>query len=116
MALEKKKARGTIGSWYAEVDGELLPVVHRYWAQKMPLYYDPEARPGELQFDEFIEQIKSKGRAILQIDKEPYKNVEGKAVLMRHGYIAVFEIEIDSIRLDETGLTFRFKRRVCELQ
>jgi hypothetical protein len=116
MSLEKKKAIGTIGSWYAKVDGELLPVVHRYWAQKMPSYYDPEARPGELQFGEFVEQMRNNGRVILQSDMEPFKNAEGKTVLMRHGYIAVFQVDVDSIRLDENGLAFRFLKRLCELQ
>lgn len=62
MMRETKKAIGSIGSWFATVDGEQLPVV----------------RPGELQFNEFVAQIRQKGRVVLQKDEEPVKNAQGK--------------------------------------
>jgi hypothetical protein len=114
MTRETKKAFGTRGSWFAEVDGEQLPVVHSYWAQRMPLYHDPEARSGELQFDEFVARIREKGRVILQRDKAPRKNAEGKTILERDGYIAVFQVELNY--LDERGLTFRFSERLYEIR
>ena len=110
-----KKAIGTIGSWFATVEGKKLPCVHKHWSTPWPNYNDPEARPGILDFDDLVAAIKETGVAILQKDKQPYKNAEDKTVLMRDGYIAVFRIDKESIFLDQDGLRFRFIDRVFDL-
>jgi hypothetical protein len=36
--MRRAKAKGHRGSWFAEVDGELLPCVHQHW--RRGFYYD----------------------------------------------------------------------------
>jgi hypothetical protein len=85
-----KKAVGRIGDWFATVDGERLPCVHEHWAKGgWPQYYDPEARPGLLDFDRHKEGIRSKRRVILQQDEPPRTSADGKPILIRGGYVAV---------------------------
>jgi hypothetical protein len=94
MAIQTKKAHRTRESWYADVDGERLPVVHEYWLKKGN-YNDPEATPSEPRFVEFVELVKKSGMVILQKDKDPKHNAKGQTVLMSDGYIAVFKVDFD---------------------
>jgi hypothetical protein len=112
LSREKKKAVGTIGSWFADVDGERLPCVHEYWYCP-PDYSDPEANPGHPRFEEIVDEIRSKGRVIMQKDKPPYKNSDNKTILLRDGYIAVFAV--DAIEFDKNGLRFRVTKRLFDL-
>jgi hypothetical protein len=104
---ETKRAVGRIGDWFVSVGGECLPCVHTHWSKPWPEYSDPEARPGLLDYA-------SKKRVVLQLDDEPKTNADGKTILMRKSYVAVFEV--DGVTLDETGLRFRFVRRIHELK
>lgn len=107
--MERKKAKGQRGSWFATVDGEILPCVHKHWWLKGKTYHDPNARPGEPKWDEFISSIRTLKRVILT-DDEPW---DGTAAFHRKAYIAVFDIE--DFRLDGSDLTFRFSRKVVDL-
>jgi hypothetical protein len=91
-----------------------LPCVHTHWSKPWPEYSDPEARPGLLDYDRHTAVIASKKRVVLQLDDEPKTNAGGKTILMRKAYVGVFEV--DGVTLDETGLRFRFVRRIHELK
>jgi hypothetical protein len=111
---ETKRAVGRIGDWFVSVGGERLPCVHTHWSKPWPEYSDPEARPGLLDYDRHTAAIASKKRVVLQLDDEPKTNADGKTILMRKAYVGVFEV--DGVTLDETGLRFRFVRRIHELK
>jgi hypothetical protein len=111
---QTKRAVGRIGDWFVSVGGERLPCVHTHWSKPWPEYSDPEARPGLLDYDRHTAVIASKKRVVLQLDDEPKTNAGGKTILMRKAYVGVFEV--DGVTLDETGLRFRFVRRIHELK
>jgi hypothetical protein len=108
----RKKATGQRGSWFAVIDGERLPCVHKHW-WKNGRYRDPNARPGERKWDEFIAALQTGKRAILTND-EPWSG-EGPFVRKsgKEAYIAVWDI--DDVRVDGSELTFRFASRVADL-
>jgi hypothetical protein len=107
--VERIQAKGQHGSWFATVSGERLPCVHKHWWRKGATYHDPNARPGEPKWDEFIFSIRALKRVILT-DDEPW---DGTGAFVRKGYIAVFDI--DDFKLDGSDLTFRFSRRIVDL-
>jgi hypothetical protein len=78
--LEKKRAVGARGSWYAEVDGESLPCVHSYWFET-PHYNNPEARPDIPRSAELVQIVRKKRRVIMQRDDIPNKNKDGQTIL-----------------------------------
>jgi hypothetical protein len=84
------------GSWTAEVNGEQLPCVWDRWLT----YDDPGLKPGRPKADKFVERIRSTGSVVL---------THGKGKKLRHeNYIAVFTVDVPSIRFDGDGLKFRF--------
>jgi len=105
--MGKRKAIGHRGSWFADVGGESLPCVHRYW-WKNGEYHDPNFHSLDGQWSKLIDALKSKGRAILTNDDTPDKGNS----FTRTGYIAVYEIE--DVRIED-GLRFRFVRKIEEL-
>ena len=109
-----KKATGSRGSWFATVDGELLPCVHEYWWVKRDKTrrYDDRLLTSSRQSGELVAAIKEKRRVILTKDK-PY-SPENPAPFTRTGYIALWTVE--DIEFDENGLRFRFVDRECELE
>ncbi len=106
----KKKAIGSRGSWFATIDGEAFPCVHEYWWRKGGFYHDPNARPEEGKWIEFIGALKTKKRAILTKDKV----LDELLAFERLGYVALFEI--DDVIVDGPNLTFRFGKRIAELE
>jgi hypothetical protein len=105
----KYKAEGQRGSWFANVNGETLPCVHKHWLKK-DLYHDPNAyRQNSKKWDDLIAAIRDKKRVILTDDnvKDELQSFE------RTGYIAVFEI--DDVSLDGFDLRFRFTKRTANL-
>jgi hypothetical protein len=105
--MEKRKAYGHRGSWFAEVDGESLPCVHRYW-WRGGRYHDPNFQRGG-QWDDLLEGLRSKGRAILTDDETP----DGGGSFRRLSYIAVYSI--DDVEVRDDGLHFRFVERLENL-
>jgi hypothetical protein len=55
--VEKKKALGFRGSWFADVDGETLPCVHQHWWAPGGRYDDPGLQPGMPKGDELVASI-----------------------------------------------------------
>ncbi len=106
-----RKATGSRGSWFATVDGESLPCVHKHW-WKNGRYHDPHACLGQPKWDEFIAALKAGKKAVLTNDdllpSGGFKRKSGQ-----EAYIGVFEI--DEIEVNGTDLMFRFVRRIDEL-
>src|ERR1700730_17929354 len=106
--LPQRRAIGTIGDWFARVDGERLPCVHRFWWEngRSPTYNDTELRSSP-KADELFEAIKRLKRVILTF----HKGSEG--VDERGGYIAIYAV--DDVEFDANGLRFKFKERLVDL-
>jgi hypothetical protein len=102
-----KKIVGKRGSWYATFDGESLPCTHEHWVDKKLMEYeDPGAKPGTKKWDDFIDSLGSKGKAILTDDKFLGDGMGFK----RKSYIGVFEIA--NVRMEDDMLKFKFVRRI----
>jgi len=112
--VEKKKAIGFRGSWFADVDGETLPCVHKHWWAPGGRYDDPGLQPGMPKGDELVASIAAEKRVILTSDEASLDD-DGKVVgFRRTGYIAVYSV--DGIEFDAAGLRFKFLKRLCELK
>ncbi|WP_143062066.1 hypothetical protein [Faunimonas pinastri] len=107
--MQKIKATGQRGSWFARADGEKLPCVHKHW-WRGGRYHDPFARPGEKKWDELIDAIRTGKRVILTDDDVSADSSEFR----RKGYIAVFAVS--DVHVDETGLHFSMDARLKELK
>src|SRR5690348_15743169 len=103
------KAIGERGSWFAVVDGRRIPCAHKYWWKGRSHYLDPGAKPGERQWDEYIEALRQGKEAILTND-----DLLPNGTFKRTGYIALFEI--DDIRITNEGLEFGFKKKITSLK
>lgn len=116
--MEKKKAVGRQGWWFAEVDGEALPVAHRYWLNVYD-YHDPfkrhEGKNNGRKIREYVEAISSVRRVILSNDDATLdKNGEVMA-FSRTTYIAVYAV--DGVTFSEPdGLRFRLVKKLHELK
>lgn len=108
--MAKTKAKGRRGSWFADVEGESLPCVHKFW-WKADRYNDPNVKPGSAKDEELVAAIKAAGRVVLTNDT-PYE-ADGKTGFTRTGYIAVYSV--DDVIFDHDGLRFRFVARLQEL-
>lgn len=109
--MQKAKAAGARGSWFAEVDGERLPCVHKYW-WKNGRYDDTGLRAGP-KADELVDAIRSRKRVILT-DDIPEHDSQGRLTgFTRNGYIAVYSV--DEVDFDDSGLRFRFIKRLLDL-
>ena len=91
--MDTKKATGARGSWFAHVDGDRFPRVHKHWWNGRDLYQDPNACSGEPKWDEFIDALVTSCRAILT-DDESWAG----GAFKRKAYIGLFEIEDVSVR------------------
>jgi hypothetical protein len=107
------KVTGKRGSWFAKVRGEDLPCVHEDWCYPNPqkgkgfYYLDKGFVLGEKKWDEFIEALKIKKRAILRKNKKRSHDTEPFEL---EKYVAVFKI--DNVLGDENGLRFDFNERI----
>lgn len=116
--METKKAVGRQGWWFAEVDGEALPCIHKHWL-KGTTYHDPferhEGKNKDHRIVEAVDAIKAKRRVILTDDYADI-NQDGKVRgFERKNYIAIFEVDDIQYTLQD-GLRFRLTRRLCNLQ
>ena len=110
--MAKKKAIGARGDWFAEVDGERLPCVHKFWWEKGTLAYNDTKLGSGPKPDELFEAIKELKRVILTDDIPKF---EGSEVIgfERAGYIAIYAV--DDVEFDANGLRFKFKKRLDDL-
>lgn len=108
--MKKWKAKGHRGSWFAELDGESLPCVHKHWMVGLT-HNDPQVKPGDPQSDQLVAAIVQARRVILTNDN-PHVAERGTG-FTRTGYVA--EYGVDEIEFDSAGLRFRFVSRLREL-
>ncbi len=106
--LPQRRAIGARGDWFARVDGERLPCVHKLWWKngRPPTYNDTEIRSSP-KADEFFEAIKRLKRVILTAEKSECVGLE------RASYIAIYDV--DDVEFDANGLRFKFKKRLVDL-
>jgi hypothetical protein len=109
--MEKKKAIGATGVWFAKVDGERLPCVHKFWWERGS-YNDIKLRSSP-KADELFEAIKRLKRVILTDDIPIFEKSEVVG-FKRAGYIAIFAV--DNVEFDASGLRFKFKTRLANLE
>ena len=108
------KAIGERGSWFATVNGERLPCVHKHWI-KFTHHCDPGYVEGERQWDELFAAImEGKKIIVTKDDVESRPDRKSGAGFTRTGYVAVFAV--DNVTADESGLRFDLKNRLCDLQ
>lgn len=107
-------AKGTIGAWFADVDGKSLPCVHRHWWRTTPngrMYDDPHFSPEtETKWAKFVTALKAHRLAVLTDDT----TTDGGLSFERVGYIALWSI--DHIEARDGHLRFQFVDRVAHLK
>lgn len=114
--MQPKKATGSIGSWFATVEGETLPCVHEYWWVKgdpaRRRHYHDKLLRSSPHNDAFVSAIRESGKVILTSDtpKSPSDPVPFK----RAGYIAIWKVE--DVEFDDFGLKFRFVDKLANLK
>lgn len=109
MANEWSSAKGSVGSWFAVVDGERLPCVHKHWCEgKAQSYNDPWVRRGRAHADEFVDAIEA-NKTVILCEDEITENEGREPGFKRKTYIAVFEVS--DVVCDDDGLRFKFAKR-----
>jgi hypothetical protein len=75
---------GQRGRWLAEVEGQMLPVLHHSWRRGPNEYFDPmsDAKIDGAQYTEFVAALRGGTQAVIQKD--------AKGSLDRDGYVGVF--------------------------
>jgi hypothetical protein len=101
-------AIGQRGSWFAAVDGELLPCVHTKH-MRQGAYSDPAFDAQDLKWTGFVDAIRG-GRVILTRGETHAET----GTEDRKGYVAVFRVE--DIATDDGSLRFRLADRLIELE
>ena len=110
------KATGTRGSWFARVDGESHPCVHKHWVQRDRsgmTYVDPGYDPERAIWGPFIEALETQKRAVLTEDQVSGTD-DRNLSFSRTGYIALYAI--DHVQVDENVLRFDFVERLRDLK
>jgi hypothetical protein len=108
------KAIGERGSWFASVDGERLPCVHRHWINGTT-HLDPCLDLTNSKFVELVDGIRESGKIVLTNDEvtgDP--DTDEGMTFVRSGYIAVFSV--DNLTTDNGGLQFELKERLLDLR
>jgi hypothetical protein len=109
--VNRFKASGSRGSWFASFDDEQLPCVHKYWLTKMH-HADPNYVAGDKKWDELVDAIFEKKKVILTND-EAHQALEKKGgmAFSRTGYVGVYRI--DKIFADDESLRFDLIERLA---
>lgn len=108
-SLNRSDVKGRVGDWSAQAKGMNLTCVHEVFLSGSD-YIDPYEMETERWSTKSYEQVamlRSTGFAFLTSDYD-WRNVPGKAQqFKRKGYLAVLEVDRDTIKFDEDGLRFR---------
>lgn len=113
MTRPKYKAKGQRGSWYATVEGDVLPCAHSLWVKGAKLYCDPYIKRGIAEHDEFIAAIVTAGKVILtKSDLVPGPEIP--PTINRDGYIGIFAV--GPLTVDDGGLKFELTERLADLK
>jgi hypothetical protein len=108
------KAVGERGSWFAKVDGDRLPCVHKHWVTGTT-HVDPNYDGSDPKFIELVEAIR-RGKRVILTNDIAITNAEKKSGIgfERTGYIAIFDV--DDLSTGPEGLRFELRKRVCDLK
>lgn len=84
MRMARSAIKGSRGSWFAEWNGERLPVLHNSWRVDSTFYRDPMvgAPLAGKRYRDLVEALSTGSRAIMQRDRDE--------TLARNGYVGVF--------------------------
>lgn len=104
MRIPRKRAIGQQGSWFAKVDGEALPCVHKRFLTRLA-YHDP-AKGVPLPKD-YVRAIE-KGTVVLTKSSE----VE-RGRFERSGYVAIFRIA--DFDFNDGQVRFSLAQRLADL-
>jgi hypothetical protein len=112
--MTKLKATGTRGSWFATVDGEKLPCVHKFWWVNPSSYHDKDLMLSHPKAGPFVDAISSIKRVILTTGN-PKSGKDRRVIgFQRTGYLAIWTV--DDVAFVDDGLKFRFLHKVCDLK
>ena len=106
--MARLKAIGERGAWYATVVGERLPCVHD--AQMLPDGTYRATKTGDARHDDLLKAIQRSGKVIVRKSTRPNDD----APWTSKGYVGNFEVA--DAKIVEDILTFRFVKRLDELQ
>jgi hypothetical protein len=110
--MEKQRAIGHTGSWFAKIAGKPYPCVHDFWrtGNEEPDCGDEYIDLGYIgtrhtnpNWTNFVESIRTGKRVILTSGRRT----------RRKAYIALWEV--DGLETDDRGLRFRFVKQLAEL-
>ena len=107
-----RKAIGKRASWFAEVESEELPCVHKHWwvpDRTKREYFDPGLLPSPFN-DDFADRIRKANKVILTSDDRN----ERTGTFTRTGYIAVWTVA--DVEFSDAGLKFKFVDKICDLE
>ena len=108
------KATGSQGSWFAEVNGEMLPCAHQcFWVGKNTYVAPIRDKSHYARMLELANAFKEKGKAILTRD-DTYTTPDGRIGFKRKGYIAVYAVT--DVEINENHLQLKFIKRLCNLK
>jgi hypothetical protein len=111
VKIEKRKAHGIRGSWFATVDGITYPCVHDHWLDKGKFYCDPHFNSNDKKFNEIYQALKEKNMCILTNDDVEQNS--GIPKFTRNNYIALFKIK--NVEAVDGDLKFELTERFKEL-
>jgi hypothetical protein len=112
--MPRAKALGERGSWFARVNGERLPCVHKHWVRGTT-HVDPNYDPTDPKFMELLDAIQREKRVVLTTDNAiAHPEKKSGIGFERTGYIAVFKV--DDVSTGPDGLRFELRDRICELR
>jgi hypothetical protein len=103
-------AVGNRGSWFAKIDGEMLPCVHEHWKEGQR-YSDPGCVPSEGKWPRFISAIENGKKVLLtrsRVTKAPSR--KSGVSLAREGYLGVYAVS--DVVADDQSLRFAFGNRI----
>ncbi len=110
------KAMGRSGSWFAAVRGKEYPVVHDYWIVKGSMdYHDEKLSLNHPKVHKFVNAIRDDARVIMKKSKVKETRDDGTILFERSEYIALFEVDPESVIHDDDGLRFTITARIEEL-
>lgn len=116
--MDKKKATGRQGWWFAVVEGETLPCIHKHWLTGKS-YHDPferhRGKGRDERIKEAVDAMLNGRRVVLTSDRVLYDEYGKVTGFERDGYIAVFEIDNGTYTPDD-GVRFQLTKRLVDLK
>lgn len=110
MSRPRYKARGQIGSWFADVNGEQLACCHKHWLRGFS-YHDPFIFPHLSQTARFVEALMTQRKVVLTKDEVLPGSPPG---FNRQGYLTL--CAIDDVKWEGSDLRFTVINVLADLE